>query len=241
MGLNANSYAERRRLGLCVQCGENANGKSKCPGCAEKDSAARNRRKELRRTQGNCTECGNPAEAGYALCPGCIEKNTQAALSRYYKNKAKGACRVCGAETEEGAARCSTHAAEFRAYQNKRVEKKRAAGICLFCPTPARSGRKTCLGCAQRIEARQKAERVALKLEVFAAYGGPKCSRCGFDSDPDALQIDHIDGGGNGHRKEIGQSKTYSWLKKNGYPTGYRVLCANCNFALGKVGRPKEL
>lgn len=44
--------------------------------------------------------------------------------------------------------------------------------------------------------------------------------------------IDHIDGGGNQHRsgEKCHGSGVFSWLKKNGYPPGFRVLCHNCNF-----------
>lgn len=28
----------------------------------------------------------------------------------------------------------------------------------------------------------------------------------------------------------------YRWLRNHGYPLGFRVLCMNCNFALGKFG-----
>jgi len=60
------------------------------------------------------------------------------------------------------------------------------------------------------------------------AYGG-KCACCGFDQ-PNALVIDHINGGGNKHRKEIGPL-LYRWLKEQGYPSGFQVLCANCNMS----------
>ena len=68
---------------------------------------------------------------------------------------------------------------------------------------------------------------VVRRDEVFKAYGGPKCARCG-ETDQDVLQIDHIDGGGNQHRKKIGEP-LIRWLHKQGFPSGYQVLCANCN------------
>ena len=66
------------------------------------------------------------------------------------------------------------------------------------------------------------------RLELLAAFGG-KCKRCGF-SDPRALQIDHVHGGG---RVEI-----LSGISTNAYAkriladkTGkYQLLCANCNW-----------
>ena len=58
-----------------------------------------------------------------------------------------------------------------------------------------------------------------------------KCNYCGFQN-IDALQIDHIHGGGNKDREESGTSggwSFYKYLKKKHYPPGYQVLCANCN------------
>jgi len=49
----------------------------------------------------------------------------------------------------------------------------------------------------------------------------------------DFLAIDHIEGGGGQHRESIGKKGTqfYSWLKENGYPPGFQVLCHNCNIS----------
>jgi hypothetical protein len=50
------------------------------------------------------------------------------------------------------------------------------------------------------------------------------------------LGIDHINGGGTKHRKEIKNFGIYKWLIDNNYPLGYRVLCHNCNCSLGFNG-----
>jgi len=53
------------------------------------------------------------------------------------------------------------------------------------------------------------------------------------------LVIDHINGGGNQHRKEIkrsGSDSFYRWIRDNNYPDGFQILCANCNMAKGKDG-----
>lgn len=72
-----------------------------------------------------------------------------------------------------------------------------------------------------------------LKIEVLSHYNGggyPKCSTCG-ESRIDCLSIDHIDGGGEKHKRELGIcGPVYNWLKKNDYPPGFQVLCMNCQF-----------
>lgn len=68
-----------------------------------------------------------------------------------------------------------------------------------------------------------------LRDEVFAAYGN-KCACCS-ETEPAFLSIDHINGGGNKHRKEIGWGMLYRWLKNNEYPSGFQILCFNCNMA----------
>ena len=72
--------------------------------------------------------------------------------------------------------------------------------------------------------------RAELRREVVRAYGG-KCVCCG-EGHWEFLTIDHPNGDGQEdrakHRMITGQ--LYGWLKKNGWPAGYRVLCMNCNW-----------
>jgi hypothetical protein len=52
------------------------------------------------------------------------------------------------------------------------------------------------------------------------------------------LSIDHINGNGAEHRRELkrttggstGGHDFYRWLKNNNFPDGYQVLCMNCQF-----------
>lgn len=78
--------------------------------------------------------------------------------------------------------------------------------------------------------------RLNRKKRIFAAYGN-KCACCG-EHRFEFLTIDHINGGGNKHRKEVTGHGTHFhiWLEKNGYPEGFRVLCANCNTSMGFHG-----
>lgn len=72
------------------------------------------------------------------------------------------------------------------------------------------------------------------RIEAVLHYGG-KCECCG-ESQTEFLAIDHINGGGNKHQKEINGMAIGIWLRKNGYPEGFRVLCHNCNMSLGFMG-----
>lgn len=67
------------------------------------------------------------------------------------------------------------------------------------------------------------------RFEAIMHYGG-KCACCG-ESTYEFLCLDHSNGGGNQHRKEVKASALPAWLRRNGYPDGFRVLCHNCNFA----------
>lgn len=60
------------------------------------------------------------------------------------------------------------------------------------------------------------------------------CADCGQDIF-ELLTIDHINGGGGKHRKEIGSRNFYVWLRKNNFPQGYQVLCYNCNMVKVRV------
>lgn len=94
------------------------------------------------------------------------------------------------------------------------------------------SGRRRVQEIAYRVDSRKKA---------LKAYGGeyPECACCG-ESIEKFLTIDHIGGGRKQHRsdtgKQIGGGGLYIWLAKHNYPTGFRVLCMNCNWGIGMYG-----
>ena len=75
-----------------------------------------------------------------------------------------------------------------------------------------------------------------IKVEVFSHYskGKPECACC-KEKELGFLCIDHINGDGAKHRREIkkGGVGMWRWLRENGYPSGFQVLCFNCNFYKG--------
>jgi hypothetical protein len=63
---------------------------------------------------------------------------------------------------------------------------------------------------------------------VFDHYGWT-CRCCGS---PERLTIDHVNGGGEAHRAELGTkggAGMYRWLIANGFPEGFQALCMPCN------------
>lgn len=76
------------------------------------------------------------------------------------------------------------------------------------------------------------------RRELVLAHYGAFC-RCCNETTYEFLSIDHINGGGYKHRKEIGNfgRNFYKWLIKNNFPKGFQVLCHNCNLAKGFYGK----
>jgi len=65
--------------------------------------------------------------------------------------------------------------------------------------------------------------------DAFNTYGGYICVCCG-ETIPKFLTIDHINGITSQDRKAPRAGWVfYQWLRKQGYPFGYQVLCFNCN------------
>lgn len=142
--------------------------------------------------------------------------------------------------------------ARYREQHKRKRTKWITAGLCSRCgqraPGPSHRNCKPCrertlylyhtLHRNKRIASHKEAQR-RLKLETFAAYGGAHCRCCG-ENEIEFMSIDHINGSGmrNAERKEGRHSgnNLYRRLKREGWPPGFRVLCMNCNFAIGHFG-----
>ncbi len=100
---------------------------------------------------------------------------------------------------------------------------------------------------------REKIYKAALRLEILAHYckGEPYCQCPGCHLGPKNkfkvfvgfLQIDHIKGGGNLQKDKNGTplygAALWRWIKRNGFPRMFQILCANCNSPGGK-GRHRK-
>lgn len=86
-----------------------------------------------------------------------------------------------------------------------------------------------------RIALKRKEYADKIKQEVLKHYSAdsePKCVVCSKRNSA-LLTIDHINESGAKERKRLrkkGGIDFYIWLKKNGFPAGYQVLCYNCNW-----------
>lgn len=82
----------------------------------------------------------------------------------------------------------------------------------------------------------QRKWKQALRREVLDHYGGA-CACCG-ETELAFLSLDHKNGGGTKHRQELGLrgAAIWAWVKREGYPDMFQVLCHNCNQAKGYYG-----
>ena len=94
------------------------------------------------------------------------------------------------------------------------------------------------LSCAFKYrKIRERKRRKKQRKIVLEHYSNGKmeCACCG-ETTIEFLSIDHINGGGTQHLKEIVGQLT-SWLIKNKFPSGFQILCHNCNQAKGFYGQ----
>lgn len=91
---------------------------------------------------------------------------------------------------------------------------------------------------AKVVRERQLLYRKKRRLKVLRYYGkdGELICECCKEKRLEFLCIDHTNGGGNKHRKLMGTpngSGIYQWIIKNDFPSGFRILCYNCNNSYG--------
>lgn len=117
-------------------------------------------------------------------------------------------------------------------------QKRMAAGVCTQCGKHKPFRGQLCRVCLDKRKVwykqsdyrqRHASIRISDKKVVLEHYGG-KCACC-CEDEPCFLAVDHINGNGNSHRKQIGKwgSGFFKWLITNQFPDGFQLLCHNCN------------
>jgi hypothetical protein len=222
----------RREAGLCTICGKRPPRSPKhtiCDYCVEYGKKRYKKQKEA----GLCLKCRRRKPArGHKRCKKCTALRIADRAARL----AAGLCVACGnRKPRKGRVLCGRCTSYYTSARSRAISK----GLCTKCkhrvPTP---GWKQCEHCL----ARAREYNRKLREAVFAAYGGPICRCCG-EANEVFLQLDHLHNDGCVQRRKLGRgnqhtvgNRIYAWAKRNGFPPGFQVLCANCNFAKSLLG-----
>lgn len=114
---------------------------------------------------------------------------------------------------------------------------RRAKGLCVECGNRARQNMAKCVDCAARHRDLNTRYARMVRMQVLIGYGCV-CDCCG-EHRWEMLAIDHVNGRGAEHRRagrDLGHA-FYKRLITLGFPKDeYRLLCHNCNCALGHYG-----
>lgn len=176
--------------------------------------------RQKRISEGICPDCGkHPSRPSKRMCEVCAEKYKTYHKRQYDKSKEKQSCWQCGRAS--GKTMCEDCALKRTHKRNERYR----LGICGLCGKhPVVENKKSCIHCQKKQQERSE----IIKDLVFNAYGGYACNCCG-ETIKEFLTIDHVNGDGAEHRRQLKNRNMYSWLKKNDFPSGFQVLCWNCN------------
>jgi len=113
--------------------------------------------------------------------------------------------------------------------------------MCIHCGKylDSQATRETCNQC-NRIGHLANGDggwRWKLNRQVLTAYNNV-CACCG-ERNQFFLTLDHKEGGGNIHRKEVrkmGSNDWYKWVIENNFPEEFQLLCYNCNLGRERNG-----
>jgi len=174
---------------------------------------------------------------GFASCQHCKDSVIQCKLQQRATAITIGRCRDCHEPAVENKLFCEECLKKATIRTSINIQHRKEQHLCLRCRSPlyADYNKFICATCL----ADENQKNFQIKLAVFNHYG-MECQCCG-EAQLDFLSLDHIEGGGNSHRKAIldqehytgggGGITTYKWIVKHNFPLGFQTLCFNCNFA----------
>lgn len=174
-----------------------------------------------------CTRCG-------------IEKEISAFWFNKRLNRTVAACLDCSrvARTSWRVANVERVREKNREWQIANSDRTKAAHQRWLQRNPGMAKERTAKWRAENRERALAAQRLSgrkLKDAAYAAYGGYRCGCCGETMEA-FLSLDHTNNDGADHRRTMDRRKIYKWLAQNGYPSGFQVLCMNCNFGKARNG-----
>lgn len=166
------------------------------------------------------------------------------------RKKQKGLCPQCGNNPSQDGKRCIGCHVKVIEHNKGRFQLRYENGLCGYCgKNRYEEGKKSCTTCLRKCKDRyensdkniQRERAITARRErrgrILEHYGG-KCACCG-ETEPIFLALNHINGGGNEHRRQIGNNpgnrcgssstQFYRWIEKNDCPDILQILCHNCN------------
>lgn len=192
-----------------------------CPECTVRRRQYQDRYRAKRAASGLCLRCGqNPPLPGLQTCA-CAQTYNVVRRQTLVQDKQ---CTTCKAVLPAGDPYLQCVVCRAQAAQDNLVRRtaRIASDACLRCGGTSHEGDVWCSTC----RGKARADHHRTKVRALAGYGGV-CVCCG-ETDMRFLTLDHINGGGLKHRKEVGH-KMHRWVVRKGFPLDFQVLCYNCN------------
>jgi hypothetical protein len=120
---------------------------------------------------------------------------------------------------------------DIKLFHANKKKARRSAGLCLRCPSPRDENSIHCSPCRFKAYEKQKRWRDKIK-KIVSDYYGEICVCCG-EKESSMLTMDHALNIGKDRRKE---GNINLFLIKNNFPSGYSVMCHNCNISKYRLG-----
>ena len=174
------TYVNRKKNGICVNCGKNASikGKVYCEACSKSKSKDRRELRQCYKKVKICWYCGkNRIYGDEDVCPECLIKKNKSALEsvnrkygsigEYQKQRVKrlkeqGICQECGSQkVVEGKTFCQK-CLDKRKYRARRYYQKKTTGeikrcervsygLCYICGSKLDTDKKVCSKCYEKL------------------------------------------------------------------------------------------
>lgn len=186
--------------------------------------------------QSTCINCGRPRKSWrHSTCgrKACADKARQLSdRRRRDEYKRNGLCEKCGKPNLRDTVRCERCVSKVVVSNRRRASRHRKRGACTRCGGKVTDG-AMCKDCQEQSAKWAREKRAREKVTALEAYGGCVCACCG-ENEITMLTLDHIEQNGTEDRRNHPKYQgtgVYVRLRKDNYPSGFRVLCYNCNIA----------